>query len=672
MWLVLGFGFWNYTDDQARVLANSVQYLGGGTFVSFEPSFGILASGENLDIVASYESTGMIKGEYLAISSLLSNDIFNPNIEIIHNMRVVGTPSFTSSFESQDSNMFDFGEVMFDTSLYDFVEVMNYDSNAVSLSFALENQSNIFSILEGNEMELLPFSSDTLVLLASGGLDEGGYNDMLYINTSHPELEESGVWLHAQIVPNINPIITNINDVSPDQGGWVTIEFTRSYFDGLFGNQRTELYTVELNDNGTWIASNSSVAYQSNRYVTLVHTLQDSGIMGNGMTEFRIVAGMDEGTFFSQSAYGYSTDDIIPGVPINVSANQVGNHIVLDWDYAGEDYHHFSVYRHENADFEPHNDYHIGDVTHMSMVDSTAELFTTYYYILTATDFGGNSGDFSEAVEGFIHINFAPEIEPIEPQVMNEDQTYEIIVNASDQNLEDILYYTATSSSEDITIAMSMDTLTFTATENWHGMADITVSVTDNEFSDTTEFVLTVNSVNDAPEVFSLIGPATGSTVVITPNSISQGTVLYLGWSSSYDIDGDSISYGFEFYGGPFSPEITALIDTAVSDTIIQLPYDILAQELGLLGESVVSCDWTVYATDGIDTTKSNDIWSITIDASDVLSVNGELLPTEFALHQNYPNPFNPTTSLRYDLPKDSHVLITIYDIKRAKSENVN
>ena len=109
------------------------------------------------------------------------------------------------------------------------------------------------------------------------------------------------------------------------------------------------------------------------------------------------------------------------------------------------------------------------------------------------------------------------------------------------------------------------------------------------------------------------------------------------------------------------------MIDTAVSDTIIQLPYDILAQELGLMGESVVSCDWTVYATDGIDTTISNDIWSITIDASDVLSVNGELLPTEFALHQNYPNPFNPTTSLRYDLPQDSHVVITIYDIRGRK-----
>jgi hypothetical protein len=37
--------------------------------------------------------------------------------------------------------------------------------------------------------------------------------------------------------------------------------------------------------------------------------------------------------------------------------------------------------------------------------------------------------------------------------------------------------------------------------------------------------------------------------------------------------------------------------------------------------------------------------------------------PTYFYLHQNHPNPFNPVTSLRYDLPEDGLVNITVYDM---------
>ena len=42
--------------------------------------------------------------------------------------------------------------------------------------------------------------------------------------------------------------------------------------------------------------------------------------------------------------------------------------------------------------------------------------------------------------------------------------------------------------------------------------------------------------------------------------------------------------------------------------------------------------------------------------------VNNQI-PYTYHLFQNYPNPFNPVTKIRYDLPKDALVSITIYDI---------
>ena len=51
------------------------------------------------------------------------------------------------------------------------------------------------------------------------------------------------------------------------------------------------------------------------------------------------------------------------------------------------------------------------------------------------------------------------------------------------------------------------------------------------------------------------------------------------------------------------------------------------------------------------------------IEYQSILHLDRDLLPKQYILHQNYPNPFNPITSLRYDLPEDGLVNITIYDM---------
>ena len=124
-------------------------------------------------------------------------------------------------------------------------------------------------------------------------------------------------------------------------------------------------------------------------------------------------------------------------------------------------------------------------------------------------------------------------------------------------------------------------------------------------------------------------------------------------WSSVID---SVFRYIEEIY--PYVNEIIAADDLAAAQdpNYNSTYYNILWEELDSLTISVIHCAIIDLAS----------IWQtawINAGSPTLLSNDEQSIPNVYVLYENYPNPFNPVTTLRYDLPENGHVNITIYDL---------
>jgi len=82
------------------------------------------------------------------------------------------------------------------------------------------------------------------------------------------------------------------------------------------------------------------------------------------------------------------------------------------------------------------------------------------------------------------------------------------------------------------------------------------------------------------------------------------------------------------------------------------------------LDEAVYYADLVLYSNDPLRST-------VIIPGKFKMAVPVETavnnLPDKFALHQNFPNPFNPATTIKYDIPAASKVIIQVYSILGEK-----
>ena len=177
--------------------------------------------------------------------------------------------------------------------------------------------------------------------------------------------------------------------------------------------------------------------------------------------------------------------------------------------------------------------------------------------------------------------------------------------------------------------------------------------------------VVSAAMVNQPPGDFILLSPSDGDTIDIREDDLGSNQIF--AWSASVDPNGTQVEYEvcvtvtnpFDQFcedNGTSTAQLVPLADIAGY-------IDSLHQAVGT--DVVFTFGWTVYATDGMDETEAgNGPRTVTFDAGWVLGVDDELgIPDVFALHQNYPNPFNPVTTIRFDVPQESHVQMDIYNI---------
>ena len=251
----------------------------------------------------------------------------------------------------------------------------------------------------------------------------------------------------------------------------------------------------------------------------------------------------------------------------------------------------------------------------------------------------------------------SPVITDIDDQQTEEDEPFTVDVFASSAT-GSVLSYFAQSDTSALFIFMEYSIAIIQPEENWYGSGTITIIVSDEEgLSDTTEFMVTVTPVNDSPEPFTVLYPTLSDTF---STHIDNDTAIPFKWQESYDVDSDvtyKLTIELEFFGNTYTD-----IHENISDTTISISSNSLDPLLNVISQDIAPFTYYIDASDE-EYTVGSDTGTFVLSRASLSTDDNQLYPETFALHQNYPNPFNPITNLRYDLPEDALVNITVYDM---------
>ena len=275
-------------------------------------------------------------------------------------------------------------------------------------------------------------------------------------------------------------------------------------------------------------------------------------------------------------------------------------------------------------------------------------------------------------------VNDAPILSAIADTSILEDTPLSLILEAIDvDNDQEDLVFSVTSDLPDVaTINMVDNQLMIIPAEDWFGVLSISVTVSDSLLSDEVTFNLIVDPSDDL--VYS--GDTNRDGIVNALDILPIGIYFLLTGpsrnSNSFDWSENSIAT-------IWNPARAAYADTDGNGIVNE--RDIFG--IGLNWERTHAEGISNYVIDINDSTTLSQhlnsfkqlFNSLSGDSEPVIKmksllskiIGSEKIPNEFKLYKNYPNPFNPSTTIKFDLEKNSNVTLNILDINGRLVEKI-
>jgi len=474
-------------------------------------------------------------------------------------------------------------------------------------------------------------------------------NDYFTVVTD-PNSISPETWYHLALVYDGTNLIVYINGTeagSTGASGQITNEFVPLYVGRLVFQTTNFDLDGQADEVGLWNVALTAEQIQDYMYADLTG---EGGLVGywnfnEGSGE---IANDGSGNDNDGLIYGANWSTNIPFQGIYISDQQIEEDEELNMDLS---------YLGETMTFEAYS-----DTSAVSAVINGQSLLLTplsnWYGISTITVYltdDSNLLDTASFVLTVTSVNDPPTIAVVDDVTMEEDGSASVFLNVRDIDSDDLIY-NFYSNPPIFVFTLIDDSLFISPLLNWNGQANLTVFVSDGEDSDNISLAITVTPVNDPPSEFDLISPTVLDTFQI---STATDETIPFTWGSSYDVDSDvsyKLTITLDYPGNVYTQDYQNITDSSTS--ISAYEYAAFMTDLSL---SQWNIDYVIEASDE-EYTVISQVGEFVLNNT-LLSADSEIIPVVFALHQNYPNPFNPVTSLRYDLPEDGLVNITIYDM---------